>query len=112
MYNLNTQIIKQYHYSINSSCVESDFEKNQPLCPMYMTFLKKNIESSPCTKQLRMMTKLCRRMPSKRPDNLKINTICKGATNELRRCVQGTKDIYDYMSFWTTYDGQTAPNLR
>merc|ERR550525_1500981 len=39
------------------SCVEEDYTVRQTQCPMYMTFLRQNIMSSPCAKQLKMMTK-------------------------------------------------------
>eukprot|EP01084_Bolivina_argentea_P087965 158809_1 len=90
-------------------CVELDYAKRQTLCPMYMTFLKQNIDKSPCKKQLRMMRRMCFKMnKTKRPQNERINSICANATNELRNCVQGSKHIYDYMDFWRKYDGTRA----
>ena len=75
-----------------------------------MTFLKKNIENSPCNKQVKMMQKVCKRMnPTRRPGNKQINSICKNATNELKQCVSMTKRNYDYMGFWTRFDGTDNP---
>lgn len=75
-----------------------------------MTFLKKNIERSPCKKQIKMMQKMCRRLNiTARPGNAQLNSICTNATRELRQCVAMTKGNYDYMDFWMKYDGQNSP---
>lgn len=56
------------------------------------------------------MQKLCKRARStSRPGNRQINSICRNATNELRQCVSMTKNGYDYMDFWTKYDGNNVP---
>ena len=96
---------------MNRSCVESDYPKRQTLCPMYMTFLKTNIERSPCQKHMKMMKKVCRQKGglTKRPGNAQINSICSGAMKQLKQCVQETKDGYMYMDFWRKYDGTKAP---
>lgn len=53
---------------------------------------------------------MCKRMnTTRRPGNRQINSICRNATNELKSCVSMTKRSYDYMGFWTRFDGSDNP---